>query len=55
MFLNSIYQTIDEVPQETIPKKSEESAIENLTEQQDKIEDSNTDSDEETTENTEQY
>ena len=55
LFLNSINQTIDEVPQETIPKKSEESAIENLTEQQDQIEDSNTDSDEETTENTEQY
>ena len=55
VFLNSVNQTIENVPQETIPEKTEELAIESLTEQQEKIEDSNTTSDEEKTENTEQY
>ena len=55
LFLNSINQTIEDIPQETIPEKTEEIPIESLTKQQDKIEDSNTAADEETTENTEQY
>ncbi len=54
LFLNSINQTIEDMPRETVPEKREELEIESLTEEQDNIEDSNA-TDEETSESTEQY